>query len=100
MNLSFINLFFTLSIFQLLLISVYLLANRNGNRISHGLLACFFLSIGLNLIDTSLQFNRAYNATPGLAFWGSCMPLLFGPSLFLYVQSVLVKGFVFEKSKW
>ncbi len=67
---------------------------------SNTLLALFFLSMGLNLIDTALQFNGAYDSVPSLAFWSSCVPLLFGPFLYLYVQSLLVKDFVLEKGKW
>jgi len=93
MNLRLTNVFFIISIFQLLLISIFLLTHDKGKRLSNQLLGSFFLSIGLNLIDTFLQFNHVYNSHPSLAFWGSCLPLTFGPLLYLYVQSLFYKDF-------
>jgi AraC-like DNA-binding protein len=100
MPLSLTNIFFILSISQLLLISVFLLTHTKGKKTSNILLGVFFGSIGLNLLDTFLQFNRLYASIPALAFWGSCLPLLFGPLLYFYVQSMLYRDFEFDWNKW
>src|SRR5258708_12940193 len=100
MNLRLTNVFFVISIFQLLLISIFLLTHDIGKKLSNQLLGSFFLSIGLNLIDTFLQFNHVYNSHPSLAFWGSCLPLTFGPLLYLYVQSLFYKDVAFNWKKY
>src|ERR1700704_5103655 len=100
MNYSLSDIFFILAIFQLLFISFFLFTYEKGRRISNGLLGCFFLSICLNLIDVFLLMKRIYFANPSLAGWGNCLPLLFGPFLFLYTQSILQKDFVLKGKKW
>jgi AraC-like DNA-binding protein len=100
MNLTLANIFFIVSISQLLLISVFLFTHKKGKKISNSLLGAFFFSISLNLIDTFLQFNHYYKSVPFLAFWGSCLPLLFGPFLYYYVQSLVYKDFVFSWKRW
>jgi AraC-like DNA-binding protein len=42
----------------------------------------------------------AYSSTPYLAGWGSCLPLLFGPLIYFYTQSVLYKDFLFTVKSW
>jgi len=42
----------------------------------------------------------AYSTYPWLAGWGSCLPLLFGPFIYLYTQSVLKKDFVVTAKSW
>lgn len=64
------------------------------------LLATFFLSISLNLADSFLVLKKAYLPNPSLVGWGICMPLLFGPLLYLYTESILYKDFKFSKNKW
>jgi AraC-like DNA-binding protein len=64
------------------------------------LLGCFFLSISLNLLDVFLLRTGAYSSRPYLAGWGSCLPLLFGPFIYFYTQSVLSKGFSIGFKSW
>ena len=85
---------FVLIIFQLLFLSFFLFTNEKGHRISNMLLGSFFLSIAMNLLDVLLLMTGAYDRNPWLAGWGSCLPLLFGPLIYFYVQSVLRKDFV------
>jgi AraC-like DNA-binding protein len=91
MRLDLTSILFVLIIFQLLFLSTFLFTQQKGKRISHWLLASFFLSIALNLLDVFLLMNRAYADCPALAGWGSCIPLVFGPLLYLYTRSVLEK---------
>src|ERR1700679_2300854 len=91
MRLDLTSILFVLIIFQLLFLSTFLFTQQKGKRISNWLLATFFLSIALNLLDVFLLMNRAYSSCPALAGWGSCIPLVFGPLLYLYTRSVLEK---------
>jgi AraC-like DNA-binding protein len=91
MRLDLTSILFVLIIFQLLFLSTFLFTQQKGKRVSHWLLASFFLSIALNLLDVFLLMNRAYSSCPALAGWGSCIPLVFGPLLYLYTRSVLEK---------
>jgi AraC-like DNA-binding protein len=87
------DILFVLIIFQLLFLSFFLFTQEKGNRISNIILGSFFLSIALNLLDVLLLMTGAYNRNPWLAGWGSCLPLLFGPFIYFYTQSVLKKDF-------
>ena len=91
MNISLTDILFILMIFQLLFLSLYLFTQEKGKKISNILLGLFFLSISLNLLDYFLFSQGAYKRIPWLAGWGSCLPLLFGPFIYLYTQSVLYK---------
>jgi AraC-like DNA-binding protein len=100
MTIDLTSILFILIIFQLLFLSTFLFTKQKGKRTSHWLLATFFLSIALNLLDVFLLMSRAYASCPGLAGWGGCLPLLFGPLLFLYTRSVLEKEFRFTAKSW
>jgi AraC-like DNA-binding protein len=93
MNLFLQDILFVLIIFQLLFLSFFLYTHEKGNRISNILLGSLFLSIALNLLDVFLLMTGVYNRNPWLAGWGSCLPLLFGPLIYFYTQSVVRKDF-------
>jgi AraC-like DNA-binding protein len=93
MNVSIPTILFALVIFQLLFLSFYLFTQEKGRRISNILLALFFLSIALNLLDVFLALEGAYASSAWLFGWGSCLPLLFGPLIYFYTLSVLHKDF-------
>jgi AraC-like DNA-binding protein len=100
MNISLTNILFILIIFQLLFLGLFLFTQGKGKRISNLLLGFFFLVIALNLLDVFLLMAGAYSENPWLAGWGSCLPLLFGPLIYFYTQSVLEKDFSFKFKKW
>ena len=100
MNITIADIFFILAIFQLLFISFFLFTYNKGKKISNILLGFFFLSICLNLVDVFLLMQRVYFSNPQLAGWGNCLPLLFGPLLYLYTQSILIENFRFTGRKW
>lgn len=89
MNFSLTDILIIIVIFQLLFISFFLFSNEKGKRISLFLLGAFFLSFCFNLIDGFLLLQKVYLDYPNFALWGSCMPLLYGPLLYLYIRSVL-----------
>ena len=100
MNITIADIFFILVIFQLLFISFFLFTYNKGKKISNILLGFFFLSICLNLVDVFLLMQRVYFSNPQFAGWGNCLPLLFGPLLYLYAQSILIENFRFTGRKW
>ena len=100
MHFSFSDIFFCIVIFQLLFLSFFLFTQGESKRSSTALLGCFFLSICLNLIDVFLLMKRVYFARPDVAGWGNCLPLLFGPFLYLYTHSLLTKNFELKGKQW
>src|SRR5258708_10277588 len=87
------NILFILIIFQLLFISFYLFTHQTGKKISNRLLGFFFLLIGLNLLDVFFLGTGVYFSYHNIAGFGSCFPLLFGPLLYFYTQSIVYKSF-------
>lgn len=100
MDLSLSDILFIIVIFQLLFIAVFLFTHEKGKRISNIILGAFFLSISLNLADSFLVLKKVYLTNTSLVGWSICMPLLFGPLLYLYTQSILYKDFRFSRYKW
>jgi AraC-like DNA-binding protein len=100
MNMSLSDILFVLIIFQTLFLSLFLFTQEKGKRTSNILLGCFFLSISLNLADVFLFKTGVYSSNPWLAGWGSCLPLLFGPFIYLYTQSVLDKSLSITIKSW
>ena len=100
MNYNLSDIFFIVVIFQLLFISLFLFTNTKGKKIGNILLGTFFLSVSLNLVDSFLVLKKVYIQNPSLVGWGICLPLLFGPLLYLYTQSVLYKDFRLSARRW
>ena len=99
MNINLTDILFVLVIFQLLFLSFFLFTQEKGRRISNILLGGFFLSISLNLLDVFLFRTGVYSSKPWMAGWGNSLPLLFGPLIYLYTQSVLEKDFSLNAKK-
>jgi AraC-like DNA-binding protein len=95
-----VDIFSVIVIFQLLFTSVFLFLRDKGKVISNVLLGAFFLSISLNLADRFLIIKNSYLPGPGFVMWGTCLPFLFGPLLYLYSESVLYKNFSMSRKKW
>jgi AraC-like DNA-binding protein len=96
MNISPSNILFILIIFQLFFLSLFLLTHEKGKRVSNILLGSFFLSICLNLLDFFFLQIGYYSSNVELAGWGTCIPLLFGPLIYLYTKSIVYKDFSFR----
>ena len=99
MQFSFSDILFTLALFLLLFISVFLFTSDKGKRISNILIGGFFLTLFLNLTDSFLLLRQVYFQYPQWAGWGSNLLLLCGPLIFFYTQSVIYKDFHFTKTK-
>jgi len=79
--------------FQALFISFFLFTTQTGKRLSHRLLGSFFLALSLNLVDSFLLLSGFYFSHPVWALWGTGIPLLFGPALYLYTLSIIDNDF-------
>jgi AraC-like DNA-binding protein len=99
MQFNFSDILFTLVLFLLFFISVFLFTSDKGKRISNILIGSFFLTLCLNLADSFLLLKQVYFQYPGWAGWGSNLLLLCGPLIFFYTQSVIYKDFHFTKRK-
>lgn len=97
MNFSITDILLVILIFQLIFISVFLFTSDKGKAVSNLLFGLFFLALGLNLIDSFLLLKRVYFDHPGFALWGSNLALVFGPLLYLYFRSLVIKDFSFRK---
>jgi AraC-like DNA-binding protein len=93
MTFNLTNILFILLIFQLLFLSFFLFTQQKGKQAGNNLLGLFFLSICVNLLDVFLLNTGIYFAHPNLAGLGSCLPLLFGPLLYLYTKAVIYKNY-------
>ena len=96
MSFSASNILSIIVIFQLLLLSLFLLTHKKGKRVSNVLLGSFFLSLCFNFTDGILLINNAYVSHPAMAFIGNNFSLLFGPLLYLYTSSVIYKHFTLQ----
>ena len=99
MQYSFSDILFTLVLFLLLFISVFLFTSDKGKRISNILIGCFFLALYLNLADSFLLLKQVYFQYPEWALWGSDILVLCGPLIYFYTQSVIYKDFHFTKRR-
>ena len=75
-------------LFQLVFISVFLITNRKGRRISNLLLASFFLSLTAGLTDFALLQLKVFDTYFQYAFLLNSLVIFHAPLLLLYVQSV------------
>jgi AraC-like DNA-binding protein len=99
MQFSFSDILFTLVLFLLLFITVFLFTSDKGKRISNILIGSFFLALCLNLADSFLLLKQVYFQYPAWALWGSNLLLICGPLIYLYTQSVIYKDFEFNRRK-
>jgi len=100
MQFNLVDIFCVITNFQLLFISIFLFSRDKGKAISNRLLGAFFLAVTLNLADKFLILKNSYLYSPDFALWGTSLPLLFGPLLYLYTRSVLFRNFELTRKKW
>ena len=85
--------------FQLLLFSIFLFTQKNGRITSNKILSLFFLAKGIAIIELILicNGNLIFNNFPYLFFIAGSFDFLFGPTLYLYVKSVIFDKFKLRK---
>ena len=80
-------------LFQLAFVSFFLLTNKKGRRLSNNLLAAFFISLGMGLVDFILLRSNVFETYHQYAFLLNSLVLFHPPLLLLYVQSITRPGF-------
>ncbi len=88
-----------LLIFQLLFAGIYLYTKKNGKAVSNRLLGCFFIAIGISMADNLLLHIGVWYNYPNWATLSSAFPLLYGPLLLLYTQSLIYRSFTLSNKK-
>ncbi|MBX2878242.1 MAG: helix-turn-helix domain-containing protein [Saprospiraceae bacterium] len=73
---------------QGLFLSCVILLLKRGNRLANGLLACLVLLYSLWMAEFASYFTRYLYEVPHLMFVTVGLPLLFGPLLLFYVQTL------------
>ncbi|NCD68684.1 helix-turn-helix domain-containing protein [Mucilaginibacter agri] len=97
MTLNLSEILLLLLIFQLLFVSAFLFTLQSNKKISNAILGLLFLFIALSLIDNfCIKTNVGYQH-PNWVIWSSSFPLLYGPLLYAYTQSLLYRNF---KTDW
>ncbi|MBT8220121.1 MAG: helix-turn-helix domain-containing protein [Bacteroidia bacterium] len=82
-----------LSIFLFLFFAFFLFFFQKGNRWSKRFLGLLFLSLGLAVADVFLLINETYLRFPQYAYFLNALPLIYGPLLWFFTQSVIKKDF-------
>lgn len=99
MKVSLIDIILIVLFFQLLSLIPFLLFGNKKKRYSHYILAAFLLAKALcisNFVAFNL-YNYTYKSFPHLFYLGSSFTILWGPILYLYVKSLVIKNFRFSK---
>lgn len=86
--------------FQLLFIAIFVLVNSKGNRKSNLLLGIFFLVLSINVIDILMQINGVWSFVPLFFLLDDSFLLLYGPLIYFYVKSYILKDFTFSRRHW
>jgi len=100
MDFTVADIFFIIVIFQLFFTGIFLFTHSKGKKVSNRLLGAFFISVCLNLTDNFLFLRKVYLLHPLWVSWGICLPLLFGPLLYLYTRSILFRDFSISGKIW
>lgn len=87
-----------LVIFLFLFFGLFLFFFQKGNRLSKNLLGCFFVALGLAVADVFLLKNGTYFQSPQYAYFLNSLPLVYGPLLWLFTQSVVKSEFKIKRS--
>ena len=89
----------SISIFQFLFFSFFLLIHKKGKRVSNSLLALFLFSKVLCYINSMLFIHRSsvMEWFPHGFFIGQSFEFLLGPSLYFYVKSMAYRDFSLRK---
>lgn len=79
--------------FQLLLVGLFLITNKKGNRRNNALLGAIFIMIAWNMGDLTLRMNGVVLGWGFVQLLDDAFILAFGPVFFLYAQGVMYRDF-------
>ena len=86
--------------FQLLFTSFFLFQNKKGKHYSNNFLAIVFLLLGISLITLGLSATGVFINYPLLVSIDDSFMLAYGPLLYLFTRSVLIKDFKLRKKQF
>ena len=84
--------------FQFTFMSVYLFANKKGNRRNNRILALVFLLFAGNMMDFSIRISGFILPISSLHLLDDCFFFLYGPALYFYTQGVVYHDFAIKRS--
>ncbi len=95
------NIISIVTVFQLILFSVFLTTVRKGNKLSNLLLASFLFVNALYILDFLLPVIEKYLSVSLINFYfiGHSFGFLFGPLLYFYTKSLTLKNYKIDFSK-
>ncbi len=95
MNLNFLDIINFITAFQLLFFAIFLLTKKKGNRISHSLLALFFIIQCSCIMNTYtwIFYNFFFTHFPHIFYIGDTLLYLWGPLLYFFSISSINKDF-------
>lgn len=98
MNLKFLDIINFITAFQLLFFAIFLLTKKKGNRLSHRLLALFFIVQCSCIMNTYtwVFYDFFYMYFPHIFYVGNTLLYLWGPLLYFFSVSSINKGFKFR----
>lgn len=85
--------------FQLLFTSFFLFQNKKGKRYSNNFLAVVFLLLGISIITLGLSASGVFIEYPLLVSLDDSFILAYGPLLFLFTRSILIKDFKLRRKQ-
>ena len=93
MELNLLNPAFSIVVFQLLFVAIFLFSSKKGKRISNVLLGIFFLLLAVNLLELLLKANGIFLEKYKIVLVDDALLLTLGPLVYLYTLSVIFKDF-------
>lgn len=92
-----LKILFVVLCFQFIFVSVFLFQTKNGKSISNKLLAIVFLMISISVINLGLMAFQVDVKFSELLLIDDTFMLAYGPLLYVFAQSVIIKDFSFNK---
>ena len=84
MKMDIITVLSVISITLFVLLGIFLLFSRKGNRAANTILGCFFVLWALDFLDGILMLSGFFLQYPSAALWTEPLVLLYGPLIYMY----------------
>ena len=97
MSVDLLKILFVVLCFQFLFVSIFLFQSRQGKSISNKLLAILFFMLSIAIINLYITVFRIEVSFSGLLFIDDTFMFAYGPLLYLFTRSVLIKDYKFRK---
>ena len=95
-----LEILFIILSFQLLFVSFFLFQSKRGKKLSNRILAVIFLMLSIAVIEMYRMMFGYASDIPQLMYVDDPFLLAYGPLLFLFTQSVLIKDYKAKARTW